>query len=70
MNTQNNITSHETHEHKVLFKPQGILGFIYSVLPNGAILKFEKTGTYACACFDNLIDFNEFKSKLSLVQRI
>lgn len=70
MNTQNSTTSHETHKHKVLFKPQGILGFIHSILPKGGILRFEKNGNYACACFDNVIDYNEFKTKLSHVTTV
>ena len=56
---------HETHQHKVLFKPQGLLALVHSILPKGSILKFDKNGKYACACFDNIIDFNNFKTKLS-----
>jgi len=71
LNTQN-ITSSviEKHPHKVLFKPQGILAFVHSILPSGSILRFEKNGKYACACFDNTIDFNNFKAKLALITTV
>ncbi len=69
MNTQHvtapSVT--EKHIHKVLFKPQGILAFVHSILPEGGILRFDKNQNFACACFDNTIDFNDFQSKLSLV---
>lgn len=69
MNTQHVISPTVTgkHLHKVPFKPQGILAFVYSILPKGGFLKFEKNGKYACACFDNVIDFNDFRNKLALV---
>lgn len=62
--------AHEKYQHKVLFKPQGILAFVHSVLPEGGILKFDKNGPYACACFDNVIDFNDFKAKISNVTSV
>ena len=66
LNTQITTSSvTEKNPHKVLFKPQGILAFVHSILPKGGILKFEKTGRYACACFNNTIDFNNFKTALA-----
>lgn len=72
MNAQNIIASTVTErfKHKVLFRPQGIMAFVYSVLPKGGILKFDQTGNYACACFDNLIDFNDFRTKLSHITNV
>lgn len=67
MNTHNIA---ETHQHKVLFKPQGVLAFAHSILPSGGILKLEKNGIYACACFDNVIDYNTFRTKLSCVTSV
>jgi len=57
----------EKYPHKVVFKPQGVLAFVHSILPHGGILRFTKNGSHACACFDNLIDFNDFRTKLSHV---
>ena len=68
MNEQNNTTPIETHPYKVLFTPQGILAFVHCILPEGGVLRFDKTGTSACACFDNLIDYNKFKYKLAEVR--
>lgn len=71
MNTQNSTTPvTEKYPHKVLFKPQGLLAFVHSILPKGGILRFEKNGGYACACFDNTIDYNNFKAKLALMTSI
>lgn len=68
MNTHTITTfAPEKYQHKVLFKPQGILAYVHSILPIGGILRFDPKGSYACACFDNTIDYNCFKAKLAIV---
>ena len=61
-------SSLEGYQHKVLFRPQGILAYVNSILPNGGILRFDQMGSFACACFDNTIDYNRFKAKLAIVR--
>jgi len=60
----------EKHCHKVIFRCHGMLGLVHSIAPAGMILKFDQTGKYACACFDNTIDFNDFRKKLSCVTSV
>lgn len=55
----------DNHPHKVLFTtPIGYVAFVVSILPEGGMLKFDETGRYCCACFDNLSDCNNFRDLL------
>lgn len=55
----------ERYCHKVLFKVKGRLAMIHTFIENGMIIRMDDKYEYACACFDNTIDYNDFKDKIA-----
>jgi len=51
--------------HKVLFDVNGHLAMVHSFIQMGIMIKMDDSCKYACACFDNTHDYNNFKSKIA-----
>ena len=62
-----NETQREKSQHKVLFHVKGKLAMIHVLQQNGMDIRMNPECTHACACFDNLIDYNRFKSMINIL---
>lgn len=59
MNTQK-ITPPD-HQFRFPFRVRGNLCLIEYYSKRGVVIEVDPTCKYACACFDNSIDYNSFK---------
>ena len=65
MNTKKNTPPYtEKKSYKVLFEVANNSSVISQLRDCGVIVNMEQTGRLACACFDNLIDYNDFKDHM------
>lgn len=68
MSTKTTSTPHffEKFHLKVPFNVNGNLGLIKRLCEDGVIVRVDATCHTACACYDNEIDYNDFKHKLGV----
>ena len=65
MNTKKNTPPYtEKKSYKVLFEVANHSCIIDQLRNHGVTVNVEQTGRLACACFDNLIDYNNFKYQI------
>jgi len=55
----------EKNCHKVLFSVKGNLAMVHLLQQKGMDIRVNPEYTHACACFDNLIDYNHFKAMIN-----
>ena len=60
-----NTTQTEKNCHKVLFRVKGKLAMILELKKKGYDIRMNEECTHACACFDNVLDYNQFKSMIN-----
>lgn len=60
-----NTNSAERNCHKVFFHVKGKLAMIHALLDSGMDIRMNAECTHACACFDNTIDYNNFKTRIA-----
>lgn len=66
MNNENiTMTQRENNCYKVLFKVRGNLAMIHTLMQHGMHINMDAKCEYACAYFDNVIDYNDFQEKLA-----
>ena len=60
----------EKNCHKVLFNVKGKLAMIHVLQQRGMDIRITPECTHACACFDNLIDYNAFKTMIDSLNTV
>lgn len=68
MNNNNTAAlQQEKYPYKVLFRVNGNLALIHALSEKGVVIRVDQMYYHACACFDNTIDYNDFKEKMSRI---
>lgn len=62
----NNVISAklDSKTYKIPFRVYGHFAFLQELIRRGFDVKIDSTYQYACVCFDNTIDYNDFKTKM------